>query len=80
MIGAKPLSIRLDKKDGINRVYNETRYLVSFGPEKYDDIYNRIRYLISQKSDTKYVISQNYARTKVDSYDSLTLEKNIDFA
>ena len=80
MIGAKPLSIRLDKKDGINRVYNETRYLVSFGPEKYDNIYNRIRYLISQKSDTKYVISQNYARTKVDSYDSLTLEKNIDFA
>ena len=29
-----------------------TRYLVLFVPEKYDAIFNRIRYLISQKSST----------------------------
>ena len=50
MIGAKPLRIRFDKVDEFIRVYDRTRYLALFGPEEYDAIYNRIRYLISQKS------------------------------
>ena len=50
LIGAKPLCIRLDKVDRFIRVYDGTRYLVLFRPEKYDAIFNRIRYLISQKS------------------------------
>ena len=45
--------------------------------KKHDVIYNRIRYLISQKSGITYVISHNYARIKVDSYDCLTLEKTM---
>ena len=40
-------------------------------------IYNRIRYLISLKSDIKYVFSHYYAKTKVDSYDSLPTEKRL---
>ena len=32
--GAKPLRIRFDKLDEFIRVYDETRYLVLFGPEK----------------------------------------------
>ena len=32
----KPLHIRFDKVDGIFRFYDGTRYLVLFGPEKYD--------------------------------------------
>ena len=47
-----------------------TIYLVLFGTEKYDSIYNRIRYLISAKSGITYIISHNYAKIKVDSYDS----------
>ena len=43
LIDANPLHIRLDKIDGFIRVYNATRYLLLFGPEKYDTIYNRIR-------------------------------------
>ena len=39
-----------DKVDGFITVYDGTRYLVLFGPEKNDAICNRIRYLISQKS------------------------------
>ena len=50
LIGAKPLRIRFDKVDEFIRVYDRTRYLALFGPEEYDAIYNRIRYLISQKS------------------------------
>ena len=43
--------------------------------EKYDAIYNRIRYLISQKSGITYTVSLNYARIKFDSFDYLPLGK-----
>ena len=38
LIVAKPLRIRFDEIDGFIRVDNGTRYLVLFGPEKYDAI------------------------------------------
>ena len=49
LIDFKPLCIRFDKIDGLIRDSGGTRYLVLFGSEKYDYIYNRIRYLISEK-------------------------------
>ena len=55
LIGSKPLLIRFDKRDGSIRIYEGTRYLVLFGPEKYDAIYNRIRYLITLKSVITYI-------------------------
>ena len=33
--------------DGFIKVYHGARYLVLFGPENYDAIYNRVRYLIN---------------------------------
>ena len=45
MIGAKPSRIRFDKGDGFIRDYDGTRYWALLHPEKYDTIYNRIRYL-----------------------------------
>ena len=79
LIGAKPLSNRFDKVSGFIRVYDGTRYLVSFGDEKYDFNYNRTRYLIGVKSGITYVLSHISAKIKVDSYDSLTLEKKLTF-
>ena len=38
----KPLRIRFDKIDGFVKVDDGTRYLVFFGSEKYDSIYNRL--------------------------------------
>ena len=73
------LSVRFDKIDGFIRTYDGTRYLVVFGNEKHDSIYNRIRYLISVKSGIAYMNSLNYATIKVDSYDSLPLEKIMTF-
>ena len=57
LICRKPLCIIFDKVDGfiITRTYDGTRYLVLFGPEKYDAIYNKIRYLLSQNTDITYV-------------------------
>ena len=66
-----------DKVEGFIRVYDGARYLILFGPEKYDAIYNRIRYLISQKKGITYVFCHNYAKIKIESYDSLPLEKTL---
>ena len=43
------------------------------GPEKYDAIYGRIRHLMSLKSGITF--SHHSAKIKVDSYDSLPMEK-----
>ena len=48
-----------------------------FGDEKYGFIYNRIRYLMGVKSGITYVISHNYAKINIDSYDSLPIEKTL---
>ena len=50
--------------------------LLGFMMEKNDYIYNMIRYLMSVKSGIAYIISHNYAKIRVVSYDSLPLEKN----
>ena len=66
LIDVKPLCIRFEKIDGFNRVYDGTRYLVFFVSENYNSIYN--------------IIFHNYAKIKVDSEDSLPLEKNNHFS
>ena len=55
-----------------------TRYLVLFGPGKYDVIFIRIIYLIGVKGGT-YVVFHFYAKIKVNSYESLPLEKTSTF-
>ena len=46
LFAAKSLRIRFDKIDGFIRLFDGTRYLILFGREKYDFVYNRIRCLI----------------------------------
>ena len=75
LVVPKFLRIRFDKIDGFNRIYDGTRYLTLLDPEKYDAIYNIIRYLISLKRSITCVFSYYYAKIKVDSYDSLPIEK-----
>ena len=70
------MRIRFNKVDGIIRIYDRTRYLVLFGPEKYDTIYNRMRYLVSLKSSITCFFHY-YAKIKVDSYDPLPMKKTL---
>lgn len=42
VVAAKSLHIRFHNIDGFIRVYDRSRYLVLFGPEKYDAIYKTI--------------------------------------
>ena len=55
LVGPKPLCIRFDKVDGFIRIYDGTSYLTLFVTEKYNAIYNRIRYLVSLKRNITYV-------------------------
>ena len=73
LIVEKSLCIRFEKVDVFIRIYDGTRYLVLSCGEKYDFIYNRIRYLIGVKSDITYDISHNDTKIKTDSYDSFPL-------
>ena len=54
-ISSNPLRIRFDKIDGFIRIYDRTRYLTWLGSEKYDAIYNRMRYFKSLKSSITYI-------------------------
>ena len=73
------MCVTFNKVNGFIRVYEGSRRLILFGPEKYDAIYKLIRYPISQKSGITYAFSHNNARIKVDSYESLPLEKTLTF-
>ena len=70
-------NILIDEIDGFIRLYDGTRYLVLSGSEKYGSIYNRIRYLITVESGITCIVCHTYATIKVDSYDSLPLEKTM---
>ena len=61
-IDSKPSRIRFDKIDEFIRIYDGTRYLTSFGSEKYDVVYDRIRYLVSLKSGITCISSHYFAK------------------
>ena len=75
LIGSKPLRIRFDKIGGFIKIYDGTKYLRLFGSEKYDAIYDRIRYLMSLKSSIIYIFSHYFVKIKFDSDDFLPIEK-----
>ena len=61
-MGAKPVSIWSDKKDGLIKIYGGIRYLVLLDHGSYDAIYNRIRFLISEKRGNTDIINKSFAR------------------
>ena len=73
LIDTKPLRLRFDKVDGFIRLNYGTRYLFiyrfRFDSQKYNVIFNKIRYLIGIKTGITYIFSHNYANIKVDLYD-----------
>ena len=73
LIDPKSLRIRFDKIDGSIRIDDGSSYLTLFGSEKYDAIYDKIRYLISLKSGITYIFSHYFTKIKVDCYDSLAI-------
>ena len=57
--------IILNKMGGFVRNYNGAKYLVLFGPEKYDPILNRIRYPMGFKCSVTYVYLKIRQKSKL---------------
>ena len=72
----KPERIWFDKIDRFIKIYDKTRCLVLFGPERYNGIHDRIRYLINEKSGVTYSITHNFARIRIALYNSLPIPKH----
>ena len=68
---AEPLRIWFEKIDGFVKTYGGIRYLVLFDSERYNAIYNRIKYLEREKSGIIDRVNHNFARIRIDSYNSL---------
>ena len=66
----KPLRIRFDEVYGVIKIHDEARYLELFGSWFYHRIYDRINYFIGEKINYKYGINYNFARIRIDSYNS----------
>ena len=64
---AKPLLIRFNKIDGFIKTHNGFRCLV------------HLKYLISEKSGIKDSINHNFGKIRIDSYNSLPIEKILAF-
>ena len=76
--GAKPLRISYDKIDGFIKIHNKIRYLVLFY-DYCDKICDRIKYLISKKNGIAGSINYNFSIIRIDSCDSLPIEKILTF-
>ena len=63
------------EKFGFTKIYDGSKYLVLLGPEKYDAMCDRVTYHVSPKSGIKYIFSHYFTKIKVDSYNSLPIEK-----
>ena len=76
----KPLRIRSNKADGFIRVCGgEFRYLVLFDYGFFDKICDKIKYLISEKSSIRDSINHNFVKTRINSCNSLPIEKILTF-
>ena len=54
------------KIDEFIKIYDGSRYLLLFVYGRYNAIYNRIKYLISEKSDITDSINHSFARIRID--------------
>ena len=74
------MCIRFGRIDGFIRVCGgEFRNLVLFDYEPFDEIYDRIKYRISGKSDITSSTNHNFGEIRIDSYNSSTIEKTLTF-
>ena len=72
------MRIRYDKIDGFIKNHNGIRYLVLFDSGWFDKTCDRIEYPISEKNSI-IVLIINFARIRIDSYNSLPIEKILTF-
>ena len=86
-MNSKPLCIRFDEIDGFIKIDDGISYLILFGHWWYDELCDKIKYLIKCGFTLKRVcnmtrtssINHNFARIRIDLYNSLSIEKTLNF-
>ena len=78
-MGTKALHIRFNEIDGFIKIYDGIRYLVLFDHGWFNKICDRIKYFISKKSGITDSINDNFARIRIESHNSLPIEKILTF-
>ena len=78
-MGSLALCIRFNKVDEFIRSYDVIRYLVVLDQNWFDKICNSIKYLISKENSIADSINHNFARIRIDSYNSLPIAKILTF-
>ena len=73
-MGLIPLCIRFEKIDGFIKIYDGIRYLVILDRNWLDKICDSVKYLISEKGGITDIINHNFARIRIDSYNSLPVQ------
>ena len=69
------MRIRFNKIVGCIKTHNGIRCLVLFDYEWFDKICDRIKYVITEKSGITDSISHNFGKIRIESYNSLPIEK-----
>ena len=78
--GPKPLRITFSKIDGLIMIVDvEVKPLLLFDYGLFDKICNKIKYLVSKISGITNTINHNFQRIRIDSYNSLPLQKILTF-
>ena len=65
--------------DGFNKIHDKIRYLVLIYYSYCDKTCYKMRYLISEKGSITDNINYNFAKIRIDLYDSLPIEKVLTF-
>ena len=73
------MRIRFNKIEGFIKIHDKIRYLVLFDYSYCDKICDMIKYLISGKSGITDSITHNFGKIRIDSYNSLPIEKILTF-
>ena len=67
LTGSNTLHIRFVQIYRFIRISDRNKCFTLFGSEKYDAVYDYIRYLISLKSGIAFIFSQYFEKVKIDS-------------
>ena len=77
--GSKPLGIKFVKIDGFIRVCDGNCNFVLCNNGLFNKICDKIIYLIREKKGITDSINHNFGKIRISLYNSLPIEKNIDF-
>ena len=79
VMGSKPLRVRFHNIDAFIQIYDRNKYLVLLSRTWFDEICDRIKYLVSERSGITDSIHLIFATIRIGSYNSLPIEKILTF-